>query len=155
MTEQKIEKMAIDRLEAALSAAGVEGVQTIGAWQSVTDDQIKALEDGRARGVLAVKVYPRQYETPTVPDGSMQVEVSLNVRAETDAQGSLWLKATEAVSDVLQKWQKSYQDYKPVFELSGEFLPTGFNIAGGDCGLDKQNDLWQYTQTFNLYGVIC
>ena len=101
MIEQKIEKITIDRLEAALSAAGVEGVQTIGAWQSVTDDQIKALEDGRAKGVLGVKVYPRQYETPTIPDGSMQVEVSLNVRAETDAQGQTWLKATEAVSDEL------------------------------------------------------
>ena len=42
-----------------------------------------------------------------------------------------------------------------MFEIENEFLPTGFNIAGGDCGIDKQNDLWQYTQSFNLYGVIC
>ena len=154
LIEQKIEKIVLEQFDTALSVANVNGIQLIGAWQSATDDNLKAFEDGRAIGVLGVKVYPRQYDTPTIPDGSMQVDVSLTIRADVDKQGTTWLSATEAISDTLQKWQKSYADYKPVFEITGEFLPTGFNIAGGDCGLDKQSDTWQYTQSFNLFGVI-
>ena len=137
-----------------MSAANVDGIQLIGAWQSTTDEQLKAYEDGRAIGVLGVKVYPRQYETPTIPDGSMQVDVSLTIRAEVDTKGMTWLSATEAIQSTLQTWQRSYADYRPVFSIEGEFLPTGFNIAGGDCGLDKSTDTWQFTQSFNLYGVI-
>lgn len=42
-------------------------------------------------GILTVKVYPRQYETPTIPDGSMQVDVGLVSRTDVDWQGTGWL----------------------------------------------------------------
>lgn len=54
----------------------------------------------------------------------------------------------------MQAWQDSYSAYAPVFAVPGEFDPTGFNLAGGDCGLDRQAGAWQYAQSFNLYGII-
>lgn len=82
MTEQKIERIVIEQLSAALEGAGVRGVQAIGAWQAEDGDGLKAFESGRASGVLGVKASPRQYETPTVPDAAIQVDVSLTVRAD-------------------------------------------------------------------------
>lgn len=73
MTEQKIEKIVLDKLEAALSAEGITSLQFIGAWQPTEDGDVKALEDGQKAGVVAVKVTPRSYDTPTIPDGQFGV----------------------------------------------------------------------------------
>ena len=154
MIEQKIEKIVIDKLSSTLSASGIDDIQIVGAWQPSEDDEVKGLEDGTMAGLLTVKTYPRQYDTPTIPDGSMQVEITLLSRADVDWQGTNWLSATDAVNDVIQAWQKTYNTYKTDFEIQDEFMPTGFNIAGGDCGLDKANGVWTYTQSFNLFGVI-
>lgn len=154
MIEQKIEKIVIDKFSNALSAVGIDDIQIVGAWQPSKGDEVKGLEDGTKAGLLTVKTYPRQYETPTIPDGMMQVDVVLVSRADVDWQGTNWLSATDAVNDVLQAWQKTYDAYKTDFEIEDEFMPTGFNIAGGDCGLDKANGVWTYTQSFNLFGVI-
>jgi len=58
------------------------------------------------------------------------------------------------VSNILHTWQKSYQAYSTDFQIEDEFQPTGFNLESGDVGLDKEACIWQYTQTFNLYGII-
>ena len=145
MIEQKIEKIVIDKFSNALSAVGIDDIQIVGAWQPSEGDEVKGLEDGTKAGLLTVKTYPHQYETPTIPDGMMQVDVVLVSRADVDWQGTNWLSATDAVNDVLQAWQKTYDAYKTDFEIEDEFMPTGFNIAGGDCGLDKANGVWTYT----------
>lgn len=154
MTEQKIERIVIDELAHALSSDGVEGVQSIGAWQTGTDGSLKAFEGGTARGVLAVKVAPRTYDTPTIPDAVMQVDVSLTMRADLDGDGSSWLSATDAIVQRMQLWQDGYSDYAQTFALSGEFTPTGFNLIGGDCGLDRDACTWNYSQSFNLHGIV-
>lgn len=91
MIEQKIEKIVVDKLSSALSAAGIGDIQVMGAWQPAEGDGVKGLEDGTMAGILTVKVYPRQYETPTIPDGSMQVDVGLVSRTDVDWQGTGWL----------------------------------------------------------------
>lgn len=154
MTEQKIEKIILDKFNAAFESANVDGYQLIGAWQAVDDGQVKAVEEGRSKIILGVKVYPRSYETPTIPDGQFQVDISLTVRAEVDSTGQDYLATTQLVSDILHAWQKSYQAYSTDFRIEDEFQPTGFNLESGDVGLDKEACIWQYTQTFNLYGII-
>ena len=126
----------------------------MGAWTPSPNDGLKALEDGTKTGVLGVKVYPRTYETPTIPDGIFQVDVSLTVRADADKGGTDYLAITDAVSKVVHSWQKSYDSYVTDFAIEDEFRPTGFNIDSSDVGLDKENCVWQYSQTFNLYGII-
>lgn len=155
MIEQKIEKIVIDKIDAALKAADVTSFQIVGAWQTaVGDEQLKALEDSHAENFIGIKVSPRQYETPTIPDGSFLVSLSLATRAEMDKQGANWLAATEVISNLLQSWQSKFSTFQNDFVVEDEFLPSGFNLAGGDCGLDQASYVWQYTQTFNIYGVI-
>lgn len=66
MIEQVIEQKVIHALEQALE--GVDA-QFYGAWQTY---DVKALQDS-SEAVVGVKVLPRSYETPTVPDAQIQV----------------------------------------------------------------------------------
>lgn len=154
LTEQKIEKIVIDKLESALSAEDITSLQFIGAWQPSEEYDVKALEDGRKAGVVAVKVAPRSYDTPTIPDGQFNVQITLTMRAEADATGRSYLNATDVISSVTHKWQKSYGDYATDFAIEDEFQPTGYNLDSGDVGLDKENCVWTFQQNFTLYGII-
>ena len=154
MTEQKIEKKVLDKVEAAFEAAGIAGIQFVGAWQPATTGKIKGLEESGCAGVLGVKVFPRTYETPTIPDGSFRVDVALTVRAEVDSDGKDYLQMSEVLANVIHSWQKQYSNYATDFEIDGEFCPTGFVIDNSDVGLDRENCVWQYSQSFTLYGII-
>lgn len=154
MTEQKIEKIVLDKFDAALKAAEIDGIQLIGVWQAADEGQLKAFEETTSTGVLGVKVYPRTYETPTIPDGAFQVDVALTIRAEVDSTGQDYMKATSVVADVLHNWQKDYGAYANDFTIEEEFQPTGFNLESGDVGLNKEDCIWQYSCTFNIYGII-
>ena len=152
MTEQKIEALMIGHLQTATSGLDGISLQFIGAWQPVSG--VKALETGNVDGVVAVKCMPRTYETPTIPDGSFQIIVSLSVRADADSGGHDYLDVTDAISTCLHTWQKSFEAYAQAFAVSGEFSPTGYNIESGDCGLDADRAVWTYSATVNLYGII-
>ena len=154
MTEQKLEKIVIDKIAAAFDTAGLESYQMIGSWQIANDEELKAYESSQAQNVVCVKVMPRQYDTPTVPYAMFSVQLNVLTRAEMDVQGANWFGATEIVQDILQKWQQKYSNIETDFTIADEFKPCGFNIAGGDLGIDKENCIWQFTQSFDLYGVI-
>ena len=154
MTEQKIEKIIIDSISAALSAAQIDGLQIIGAWQVADDGDIKALEDGSKRGVITVKVMPCTYDTPTIPDGQMAAQISLAMRADMDGDGKGYLDVTEVLSGLIHSWQKSFDTYAAAFEISGEFTPTGFQITDGGCGIDRESCVWEYSQTLDIIGII-
>ena len=94
MTERKIEKIILDKFNEAFATSNVNGYQLIGAWQAVEDGQVKAIEEGTSKIILGVKVYPRSYETPTIPDGQFQVDISLTVSAEVDSTGQDYLEVT-------------------------------------------------------------
>lgn len=154
MTEQKIEKIVLDKFKAAFQTAGIDNIQLVGVWSSVADGQLKSFEEAQAAGILGVKVYPRTYDTPTIPDGMFQVDIALTVRAEVDSTGQDYLATTQVVSDVLHAWQKSYDSYATDFAIENEFQPTGFNLESGDVGLNKEDCIWQYSCSFNIYGII-
>lgn len=154
MTEQKLEKIVLDKLQSALEAKGIVNLQYMGVWQKVDDGDVKALEDGRKVGSVVVKVLPRTYDTPTIPDGQFSIQLSLTMRAEEDETGKGYMDATSVISSITHKWQKSYSDYATDFALENEFQPTGFNLESGDVGLDKENCVWTFQQTFTLYGII-
>lgn len=150
MIEKRLEGVVIDNLKTALS--DVTGLQIIGMWQTVGAEEVKA-EEEKPSAVLAVKAYPRSYETPTIPYAEIQLEISLAVRSDTDFNGANYLSITEKISDVLQEWQNDFSSLD-CFSLLGAFNITGFNLTGGDCGLDKDNCIWQYSQGFTIYGII-
>ena len=154
MTEQKIEKIVIDKISTALETAGISGIQFMGVWQDVDEGDVKALEDGTKFGAVIVKVFPRTYETPTIADGQFNVQISLTMRADVDITGKGYKDVTSIISSITHKWQKSYGEYATDFAIENEFQPTGYNLDSGDVGLDKENCVWNFTQSFTLYGII-
>ena len=104
MTEQKIESLMIQHLQSATS--GLEGIalQFLGTWQPAQD--LKALESSGVDGFVSVKVLPRTYETPTIPDGAFQVVLSLSMRADADADGQAYLTVTDAICACLHRLAK-------------------------------------------------
>ena len=137
-----------------MSADGIERVQVTGTWQPSSDGAVKGLEDGSSVGVVAVKVLPRQYETPTIPDGSVQVEVQLVMRSDSDPTGKDYLQTTETIQGAMQLWQRDFGLYHEDFSTVNGFEPTGFRLDGGDCGLDKENAIWTFAQSFTMFGNI-
>lgn len=150
MIEQEIEKRVIDELSDAVDD---NKIQFIGLWQK-NDNGLKSFEDYSSYGIVTVKVYPRTYETPTIPYANFQVDIGLTMRAEIDSSGLSYLSTTEKISNLLQNWQNDFQSFQTSFSNIDTFQPTGFNIDSGDVGLDRDNCVWQYTHTFTMYGII-
>jgi len=153
MTEKKLEEKIIGHFENALST-DFPNIQIVGQWQTNIDGQLKALENPATLGALTIRVSPRRYETATIPDCEIPVEIQLNIRSDVDVGGESWLSATDAANNVIQNWQDWYSRYAQDLSVENEFHPTGFRTDGGDCGIDRQAKVWQWTQTFTLLGVI-
>lgn len=151
MIEQIIEKRICDKFAEALAAAGVDGVQILGAWQS-PDDGRKGLEEGLSRGYLSVKVSPRAFDSFTMSDGSLAVRLELNVRAEQDTRGVDYLAITDALTRVVYLWHRSYDVGRADFSTD-DFFYTGFRLDGGDCGMDRDRCVWTWIQTLTVQGV--
>ena len=155
MTEQKIESAIIAKLAAAFAEANIEGIQIIGAWQPATAaaDMPKAMEHSAARGILSIKAAPRAYEMYTGADGSIAVTLTLNIRAETDANGVSYLAVADVIAAVLHSWQTDYSTGAADFAIANEFLFSGFRLDGGDCGLDVDKTLFTYIQNLAIQGI--
>ena len=149
MIEADLEKIIIDNFKNVLKDYDT---QIYGTWQA-TDIENKSEEEDGVESVLTVKALPRSYDTPTVPYASMSFQVALVVRSDVDFNGKDYIGITELVSKKMQEWQKSYGVYHEDFTTEN-FEPTGFQLDGGDCGLDKTNYVWSYVQNFTLYGII-
>lgn len=154
MLEKDIEQKVIDKIASAFADNAINGIQIVGAWQTVDVDQLKAHEE-TGKGACTVKVYPRQYATPTIADASMQIDVNLLVRSDVDTRGADFLQVTEALASIFQTWQHSYSNYHDDFVIADRFEPTGYQQDGGDIGNDSANGIWTYSMSMTLNGVIC
>lgn len=152
MIEKELEDIIIDKLTTNLSA--YPNIKIIGAWQTADEGEVKGLDDDESEGIVAVKVNPRQYETPTIPDAEVGANVTLVVRADVDKTGINYLDVTDIISSTLHEYQKSFFDYHEEFKIDDKFEPTGFRLDGGDCGMDRENCTWTYNQQFTLIGII-
>lgn len=148
MIEADLEKIVVDSLKAALEGYDT---QVYGTWQPA--DGVKSEEEDGVESVLTVKAFPRSYDTPTVPYAGFSFQVALVVRSDVDFDGKDYIQITDAVSNKLQQWQKNYESYHGEFSTNS-FDPTGFQLDGGDCGIDKASCVWTYVQNFTLYGII-
>jgi len=82
------------------------------------------------------------------------VTVSLVMRAEIDANGASYLSVTDKAASVLQNYQNDLDATIQALQIDGVLTITGFQLAGGDAGADKQNRLWTWAQSIIVYGVI-
>lgn len=150
LIEAQIENIVVGKLEEAL--ADYTGVSIVGTWKPAEDLELKGSEE-KATAIIGVKAFPRSYETPTIPSTEIQVMISMAVRSDVDFNGTNYLGLTEKISDVLQEWQNEFSSLGD-FNITGKFDVTGFNLTGGDCGIDKETKCWQYVQGFTVYGIV-
>ena len=150
LIEAQIESVVVEKLKTVLE--DFEDVSIVGTWQPEDDDELKGMEE-KPMAVIGVKAFPRSYETPTVPSTEIQVAVSMAVRSDADFNGMNYLGLTEQISDVFQEWQNEFSSLGD-FNITGKFDVTGFNLTGGDCGIDKDTKCWQYVQGFTVYGIV-
>lgn len=150
MIEQKVEKLVVERFERLFAEKNFD-IQVIGSMQPSTVE--KAEEDG-GTGVLAVKVQPREYETPTVPTCRLNGVLSLQVRADADFGGGTFLDVCDVVMDELEDLQKCLYDVHERYAVPNEWMPTGFVVGAGDVNVDAQARTWGYTHAFTMYGII-
>lgn len=152
MVEQKLEKKAIDKLEAALAEAGITTIQVVGSLQP--DVGLKMVEKEDKDGVVVVKASPRQYASPTIPTCEIVLGFNATIRADVDYNGLKYLEVASKLMDVLQRWQRCYVDTHIDFTVDGEFDCTGFQLDAGSFSFDRSEKLWQYSHQMTVFGVI-
>lgn len=149
MTEQKIEKKVIEKFGKIF----LQNIQIIGSWDTPVliskGEELKSTD-----GILFIKVNPRLYRTPTVPDAEITVELTLSVRCENDVKGLKYLSLCEQLVRPLQRWQQTYEDYAEDFAIDNEFCPTGFTLNGGTTSVSQDTTIWEYSMSFTIYGLL-
>lgn len=151
MIEQNIEDKVLAKVASALSAAGVD-VQYAGQLQAVNG--IKALENASSDVFIIAKSSPRSYSTATIPTCQINVTLNVLVRADTDYTGMNYLDVTSKVMNILQHWQRCYDDTHEDFTVEGEFDCTGYQLGSGDFTLDNTGKTWQYSHSMTIFGVV-
>ena len=151
MIEQNIEDKVLAKVAAVLSADGVN-VQYTGQLQAV--DGIKALENASSDVFIIAKSSPRSYSTATIPTCQINVTLNVLVRADTDYTGMNYLDVTSKVMNILQHWQRCYDDTHEDFTVEGEFDCTGYQLGNGDFTLDNTGKAWQYSHSMTIFGVV-
>ncbi len=151
MIEQNIEDKVLAKVASVLSAAGVD-VQYAGQLQAVNG--IKALENASSDVFIIAKSSPRSYSTATIPTCQIDVQLNVLVRADVDYNGVNYLAVTDKVMNVLQHWQRCYDDTHEDFTVQGEFDCTGYQLGSGNFTLDSTGKTWQYSHSMTIFGVV-
>lgn len=151
MIEQNIEDKVLAKVAAVLSADGVN-VQYTGQLQAV--DGIKALENASSDVFIIAKSSPRSYSTATIPTCQINVTLNVLVRADVDYTGLNYLDVTSKVMNILQHWQRCYDDTHEDFTVQGEFDCTGYQLGSGNFTLDNTGKTWQYSHSMTIFGVV-
>ena len=151
MIEQQIEDRVFAKVTGVLSA-DIANVQYAGQLQAV--DGIKSLEDASSDVFIIAKSSPRSYSTATIPTCQIDVQLNVLVRADVDYNGVNYLSVTDKVMNVLQHWQRCYDDTHEDFTVQGEFDCTGYQLGSGNFTLDSTGKTWQYSHSMTIFGVV-
>ena len=154
MVEQLLEKKVADTITAVLTENGIADIQVVGSLQPSAVNELKAVENADAHGLVIVKAAPRQYESPTIPTCEIEIGVTANIRADVDYNGMSYLDVASKIMSVLQRWQRCYADTHVDFTIDGEFDCTGFQLDAGSFAYDRSDKVWKYSHSMTIYGVI-
>ena len=152
MIESKLEKLFVDKFKAVCNDYGL---QIIGTLQPTTFGELKAEEEKGSSGVLVVKIFPREYATPTVPTCTIRGSISLSLRADVDFSGNTYLDVCEAIMNEMERLQKCAHQTHGDYSIPSEgFDVTGFQLGQGDTGINQQGKIFTYLHQFTVLGVI-
>ena len=151
MIEQTIEDKVLSKVAGILSACNIT-VQYTGQLKAT--DAVKAIENTSSDVFIIAKSSPRSYSSATIPTCQINVTLNTLVRADIDYNGMDYLTVTDKVMNILQHWQRCYDDTHEDFTVDGEFDCTGFQLGNGDFTLDSTGKTWQYSHTMTVFGVV-
>lgn len=148
-----LEKDLEEKIKAKLTTVlDCDEIQFLGTWAPVDAESLKA-EENTTAGYCVVKVSPRQYQTPTIPTATIDVEISLVVRADVDFNGQSYLDLTDKLMTQYEIWQKCLDDAHVDFSTD-DFEVTGYVLGNGSNGIEKSQILWTYEHSMTIYGVV-
>ncbi len=154
LIEAEIEKIFVEKFQKALERYNI---QVVGSWdiKRLTDENVKGEEEANVNGVLAVKISPRQYATPTVPDTTINGAISLSVRADVDWSGEMYLGVVAEIMTELEKLQECYCSTHSEYSIPElGYCVTGFQLGQGDSSVNPTSKIFGYTHNFTMFGVI-
>lgn len=151
MIEQTIEDKVLSKVAGTLSACNIT-VQYTGQLKAT--DAVKGIENASSDVFIIAKSSPRSYSSATIPTCQINVTLNTLVRADIDYNGMDYLTVTDKVMNILQHWQRCYDDTHEDFTVDGEFDCTGFQLGNGDFTLDSTGKTWQYSHTMTVFGVV-
>ena len=149
--EENLETRLVD-LFAEIFAGANLNIQVFGLLNSA--DGLKGEEKPDVDGVMIVKVRPRSYQTPTIPECQIQVDVSMTCRADKDYNGKSFSDVFGILIDTFQQWQRCLDDAHTAFAVEGMFDCTGYVLNDGDTAIDASGKTWIYTHSMTVYGVV-
>lgn len=150
--EQTLENRIVEHFEAAFAEAHIN-VQVMGVLQNVAEG-LKGVEREDADGVMVVKARPRSYQTPSIPECQIQVDVSFTCRADKDFGGKTFADAFALLIGEFQNWQRCMDDAHTMFTVDGAFDCSGYALNEGDTFTDKAGKNWTYIHSMTIYGVV-
>lgn len=134
MIEKDIEEKIIETLK---TLVGDDTIQYLGGWSTGGEYELKDEEEDEKVGYITVKVSPRFYEMPTIPQCTINIKVGMVVRSDIDYNGKTYLDLVECLMGKFEKWQKCLSDAHSDFEVDG-FEFCGFQLDEGSSGIDRQ-----------------
>ena len=81
------------------------------------------------------------------------MSIALKVDFGRDPTGEIFHGLCATILDLLQAWQRSISAVKAAFAVT-DFAPCGLRVDGGDISRDTEANVWIFTQSFTLRGVI-
>ncbi len=145
-----IEKDLEDRIVAAIAALGVRGLAVLGAWSTPDEETPETVV------TLMVTVAPRSYSRFTVCEAIFPVSLELVASSAADADGSCFIAAATAISDLLHSWNMNRSnEAKTALSVEGVLQIGGIRVAGGDTPyLDRAAGRRSVSFNFEAVGFI-
>ena len=145
-----IEKLIEDKIKTAIESLGIQELAVFTAWAMPTE------EDTGTSAALTVTVTPRSYSRYTVCEATFPVSLELDVATSVDVDGSMFLSAATAISDMLHRWNMNRHDEaKTALAVDGRLSIGGIRVDGGEPPyLDREKARRSMTISFSVVGFV-
>ena len=145
-----IEKDLEDRVIAAIRALNVSNLTVLGSWSMPEDETPETV------ATLTVTVAPRSYSRFTVCEATFSVSLDIAVSSAIDRDGTIFVAAAGAVSDLLHAWNMNRaNEAKTALSIDGDLKVGGIRAGAGEAPyLDRAAGRRTVSFNFEAIGFI-
>lgn len=146
MIELDIENRTVLNLKTVVTDSNIR-------FDHILNVNVDSGQEDSSIGTIIVHVNPRSYETPMVPECTLECEVVLVMRADADPDGSMYVDTVDKLLSKMERWQKCLDDTHEDFTVAG-FNVTGFRLGDGQTLISATDKTRMYRHSFQLYGIV-